>query len=284
MVAVTAPLADHDERFRYRRPMTHRTRPIGEYLREWRQRRRLSQLDLACAADISARHLSFLETGRAQPSREMVLHLAEELLVPVRERNVLLIAAGFAPIFPERRLDDPALEAIRQAVDMALDAHRPFPAFAIDRHWQIVASNGALPQLYSEVSADLLKAPINALRISLHPEGLARRIVNLGAWRAHLLLRLRRQIDLTGDPALIDLQRELNSYPATNEHSQPVDEVAIHDVVAVPFRFASVVGPLSFYSTTTVFGTPIDVTLSELALEFFYPADRATADRVRSLG
>src|SRR4029453_18553972 len=263
-MVVTAPLADHDERFRYRRPMTHRTRPIGEYLREWRQRRRLSQLDLACAADISARHLSFLETGRAQPSREMVLHLSEELSVPVRDRNVLLIAAGFAPIFPERRLEDPALEAIRQAVDMALDAHRPFPAFAIDRHWQIVASNGALPQLYAEVSADLLKAPINALRISLHPEGLARGIVNPAEGAAPLLLRLRRQIDLTGDPALIDLQRELNSYPATNEHSQPVDEVAIHGVVAVPFRFASVVGPLSFYSTTTVFGTPIDVTLSEL--------------------
>jgi transcriptional regulator with XRE-family HTH domain len=263
--------------------MKTRIRPVGEHLREWRQRRRLSQLDLACTADISARHLSFLETGRAQPSREMLLHLAEELDVPVRERNALLMAAGYAPVFPERPLDDPALASIRGAVDMALEAHRPFPAFAIDRHWNIVASNAALPQLYVGVSQELMTNPVNALRISLHPEGLAPRIVNLAEWRAHLLLRLRRQIDLTGDPELIELQRELNGYPATNDFAEVPNEVAMHDTVAIPFRIASVEGPLSFYSTTTVFGTPIDVTLSELALEFFYPADRETADKVRSL-
>lgn len=283
MINALSRAAVRSDGFRYGRPMKTRVRPVGEHLREWRQRRRLSQLDLACAADISARHLSFLETGRAQPSREMVLHLAEELAVPVRERNSLLIAAGYAPVFPERAMDDPAFAPIRAAVDMALEAHRPFPAFAIDRRWDIVSSNGALPQLYIGVSEELLKAPVNAMRISLHPEGLAPRIVNLAEWRAHLLLRLRRQIDLTGDPALIDLQRELEGYPATNEHAEAPQELSIHDAVAVPFRFASAIGPLSFYSTTTVFGTPIDVTLSELALEFFYPADKATADKVKSV-
>ena len=278
-----AGVAHRPDGIRYGRPMKTRIRPVGEHLREWRQRRRMSQLDLACTADISARHLSFLETGRAQPSREMLLHLAEELDVPVRERNALLMAAGYAPVFPERPLDDPALASIRAAVDMALEAHRPFPAFAIDRHWNIVASNAALPQLYVGVSQELMTRPVNALRISLHPEGLAPRIVNLAEWRAHLLLRLRRQIDLTGDPELIELQRELNGYPATNDFAEVPNEVAMHDTVAIPFRFASVEGALSFYSTTTVFGTPVDVTLSELALEFFYPADRETADKVRSL-
>src|SRR6185436_13787809 len=170
-------------------------RPIGDHLREWRQRRRLSQLDLALEADISARHLSFLETGRAQPSRDMVLHLAERLEVPLRERNLLLVAAGFAPVFPERPLADRALQPARKAVELVLAGHEPYPALAVDRHWTLVAANKAVAPLLAGVDATLLKPPVNVLRLSLHPKGLARRIANLAEWRAHLLARLRRQIE-----------------------------------------------------------------------------------------
>src|SRR5215468_2201564 len=194
--------------------MLDRREPVGGLLRQWRQRRRLSQLDLACDAGISTRHLSFVETGRAHPSREMLLHLAERLEVPVRERNVLLVAAGYAPIFPERPLSDPALAAARTAIDLVLDRQKPYPAFALDRHWRVVASNAALPELYEGVAPDLLEPPVNALRLSLHPQGLAPRIANLAQWRAHLLFRLRRQVELTADRVLIDLLREVASYPA----------------------------------------------------------------------
>jgi transcriptional regulator with XRE-family HTH domain len=163
--------------------MLNRARPVGDLLREWRQRRRLSQLDLACEAGISTRHLSFVETGRALPSREMLLHLAEELEVPMRERNVLPVAAGYAPIFPERSLGDPALAAARSAIDLVLDRQKPYPAFALDRHWCIAASNNALPELYIGVAPELLEPPINVLRLSLHPHGLAPRIVNLAEWQ-----------------------------------------------------------------------------------------------------
>src|SRR5262249_20720008 len=178
-----------------------------------RQRRRLSQLDLACDAGISTRHLSFLETGRSQPSREMVLHLAEELDVPMRERNVLLVAAGYAPMFPERTLEDPALAAVRAAMALVLERQKPYPAFHLDRHWGIAASNAALPELYAGVAPDLLQPPVNALRLSLHPRGLAPRIANLAEWRAHLLYRLRRQIEITADPVLIELARAAGRHP-----------------------------------------------------------------------
>src|SRR5271154_4116351 len=192
--------------------MLNRTRPVGGLLREWRQRRRLSQLDLACDAGISTRHLSFVETGRAHPSRDMLLHLSERLDVPVRERNVLLVAAGYAPIFPERPLADPALAPARAAIDLILEQQLPYPAFALDRQWRIVASNAALPELYDGVAPDLLQAPVNAMRLSLHPNGLAPRIVNLAEWRGHLLDQLRRQVELTADTALIELLREVSSY------------------------------------------------------------------------
>jgi transcriptional regulator with XRE-family HTH domain len=259
--------------------MNEGTRTVGELLREWRQRRRLSQLELACEAEISSRHLSFLETGRAQPSREMVLHLAEALAIPMRERNVLLVAAGFAPIFAQRSLDDPALASARNAIDMVLAAQKPYPAFAIDRHWQIVASNAALPELYAGVLPALLEPPINGLRLSLHPQGLAPRIANLHEWRAHLLASMRRRIDMTGDQVLIDLLREVTDYPV------PAGKAPIpaNDQIVVPFKIVTSAGLLSFFSTTTVFGTPVDVTLSELALEMFFPADAATADIVRTL-
>src|SRR5665213_2324504 len=188
------------------------SRPVGHLLREWRHRRRMSQLDLACEADISTKHLSFMETGRSTPSRDMVLHLAERLDVPLRARNALLNAAGYAPVFPERRLDDPAMAAARRAIDLVLTGHEPHPALAVDRHWCMAAANRAVTPLLAGVDAALLRPPVNVLRLSLHPLGLAPRTVNLGEWRAHLLERLRHQIDVSGDPVLVELMAELRGY------------------------------------------------------------------------
>jgi transcriptional regulator with XRE-family HTH domain len=257
-------------------------RPVGVHLREWRRRRRMSQLALACEAEISSRHLSFLETGRSRPSREMILHLAEQLEIPMRERNVLLVAAGYAPMFPERSLDDPSLNAARHAIDLVLEGQKPYPAFAIDRHWNVIASNGAIPELYEGAAAHLLEPPINGLRLSLHPQGLAPRIANLSEWRAHLLARLRRQIDLTADAVLVDLMREALEYPmpASVGFARPIAEE--HSLV-VPFKIVTRAGLLSLFTTTAVFGTPVDVTLSELALEMFFPADPGTAETIRRL-
>jgi transcriptional regulator with XRE-family HTH domain len=254
--------------------------PVGELLRGWRQRRRLSQLDLALEAEISSRHLSFLETGRSQPSRDMLLHLAERLDVPLRERNVLLTAAGYAPVFRERALTDPALQAARKAVELVLKGHEPFPALAIDRHWNLVSANAAVAPLLAGVDPALLAPPVNVLRLGLHPSGLAPRTENLREWRAHLLERLRRQVELTADPVLAALMDELRAYPAPGGATgkRAPDP---YGGVAVPFRLATGAGVLSFLSTTTVFGTPIDVTLSELAVEAFFPADAATADALR---
>jgi transcriptional regulator with XRE-family HTH domain len=250
-------------------------------LREWRQRRRLTQEHLALDAQISLRHLSFVETGRAQPSRAMILHLSEELAVPLRERNALLVAAGFAPMFQERRLDEPPLAAARRAIDVVLEAQKPFPAFALDRHWTIAASNRALQELYEGVAPELVAPPVNAVRLSLHPRGVAPRIENLAEWRAHLLARLRRQIDMTADPALEALLEEASSFPGGQDKPSGHD---LDDVVLVPLKIRTSLGLLSFFSTTTVFGTPVDVTLAELAIEQFFPADAATAEAVRRTG
>jgi transcriptional regulator with XRE-family HTH domain len=257
--------------------MLNRT-PVGGLLREWRQRRRLSQLDLACDAGISTRHLSFVETGRALPSREMLLHLSEQLDIPVRERNVLLVAAGYAPSFPERPLEDPALASARAAIDLVLARQMPYPAFAIDRHWTIVSSNGALPELYDDIAPELLAPPVNAMRLSLHPHGLAPRIANLAEWRAHLLFRLRRQVELTADTVLIELLRDVSGYAAPAGKPPPAS--GLEHEIAVPFRIRIGSRVLSFFSMTTVFGTPVDVKLSELALELFFPADEETAAAV----
>jgi transcriptional regulator with XRE-family HTH domain len=244
----------------------------------------MSQLDLACEAEISTRHLSFLETGRAQPSREMVLHLAERLEVPLRERNVLLVAAGFAPVFAERSLADPALQSARRAVDLVLAGHEPYPALAIDRHWTLIAANSAVGRLIGGADAALLEPPVNVLRLSLHPQGLAPRIANLPEWRTHLLARLRQQIEVSGDPTLAQLSRELLDYPLAGR-SQPgkLDADRWPAAVVVPLRLRTEGGTLSFISTTTVFGTPLDITLSELALESFFPADASTAEALRRL-
>lgn len=261
--------------------MTH-TRPVGEFLREWRQRRRLSQLDLALEAEISTRHLSFMETGRSTPSREMVLRLAERLDMPLRDRNALLVAAGYAPLFSERKLDDPALQPARKAMELVLAGHEPYPALAIDRHWNMIAANKALPPLLTGVDPALLQPPVNVLRLSLHPQGVAPRIANYWEWRAHLFDRLRHQIEISADPVLVDLMNELAAYPAPPglaPHA-PGNSQEYAGVV-VPFQLVTPTGMLSFISTTTVFGTPLDVTLSELALETFFPADTQTAQALR---
>jgi transcriptional regulator with XRE-family HTH domain len=256
---------------------------FGGVLREWRQRRHLSQLALALKADISQRHLSFVESGRAQPSREMVLHLAEQLGVPLRERNRLLLSAGYAPVFHERPLNDPALDAARRAVERVLQGHEPYPALAIDRHWTLVAANRAVNLLLAGVDPSLLDPPVNVLRVSLHPRGLAPRIVNLRQWRAHLLERVQRQIEASADPVLEELLAELRAYPLSSPQRQSNVLPVAHDDsgVFVPLLLATDDGVLSAISTTTVFGTPVDVTLAEIALECFFPADAETAERLR---
>jgi transcriptional regulator with XRE-family HTH domain len=259
--------------------MTVEAPPVGNLLRTWRQRRRLSQLALACDAEISQRHLSFLESGRAAPSRDMVLHLAEQLDIPLRDRNLLLVAAGFAPIYRERPLRDPALQAARKAVDLVLKGHEPYPALAVDRHWTLVAANRAVSQLLAGADAELLQPPVNVLRLSLHPAGLAPRIVNLAEWRAHILARLSRQVEVSADRVLTDLLVELRAYPSASKGRDAT--TGEFGGVAVPLQLTSESGVLSFLSTTTVFGTPIDITLSELAIESFFPADAATADVMR---
>lgn len=254
-------------------PMATAIRPVGEHLRDWRLRRRLSQLDLALDAEISARHLSFLETGRARPSRGMLLRLAERLDVPLRERNALLLAAGFAPAYGDRALDDPALATARATIEALLAAHRPFPALAVDRHWTLLAANSAVQLLLEGVDAGLLRPPVNVLRLALHPDGLASRIFNLAEWRGHLIQRLRHQYEATADPVLADLARDLAD--GSDGHAPDTPGVVL------PLRLATPRGTLSFITTTTVFGSPLDVLLSEIALETFFPADEATAAVLR---
>ena len=253
---------------------------VGDLLRDWRQRRRLSQLELAGEADISTRHLSFIETGRSQPSRSMLLRLAERLDMPLRARNEMLNAAGFAALYAERPLDAPEMSVARRTVDAVLAAHAPFPALAVDRHWTLVAGNAAVGALLGGVAAELLQGAVNVLRLSLHPEGLAPRIANLAEWRAHLLARLQQQIDRSGDAQLVALHAELAAYPTRGEaHAHELDAIA----VPLRLRVDGLAEPLSLISTTTVFGTPVDVTLSELALECFYPADDATRAALQRL-
>jgi transcriptional regulator with XRE-family HTH domain len=262
----------------------HMTKPIdqqsfGEQLRSWRQRRHLSQLDLALEADISARHLSFIETGRSRPSREMVMRLAECLALPLRGCNALLLAAGFAPAYRERGLDDPELESARIAVQRILDGHDPYPALAVDRHWNLMAHNAAVPLMLAGAAPHLVERPCNVLRLSLHPDGLAPRIRNLGEWKRHLLQRLDGQIWASADPVLEEIRDELRGYPAPASKAPHGESAAI----VVPMELDSPLGTLSFFSTTTVFGTPVEVTLSEIAIEAFFPADAETAEKMRAI-
>ncbi|HXS21310.1 MAG TPA: helix-turn-helix transcriptional regulator [Steroidobacteraceae bacterium] len=247
--------------------------PFGPQLRRWRERRRMTQMDLALAADSSTRHLSCLETGRAQPSREIIRRLADCLNIPLREQNALLLAAGFAPAFGERSVAD--LEAARRAMDTVLQAHLPYPAFAVDRRWNVVLSNSALPQLYEGCSEEMLRLPVNAVRLVLHPEGMGPRILNFVDWRAHTLHLLRNQLEMQADAGLEALLAEVQSYPVP-PHSEANGGFDATQRLATPIRIATRFGTVSFLNTLTVFGTPSDVTLAELALEMLFPADEET--------
>ena len=259
---------------------------FGALLRVWRQRRRRSQLDLALDAEVSQRHLSFVESGRATPSREVVVRLAEQLDVPLRERNTLLLAAGYAPLYAERPLDDPAMRPVQQAVELILRAHAPHPALAVNRHWHMVAANASVAALLTGVAdSALLTPPVNVLRLSLHPRGLAPHVANLPEWRAHLLERLRRQVEASADPVLTALLAELAAFdaPPDGRPAAPAHAHYLPTGIAVPLQLNTAQGRLSLISTTTVFGTPVEVTLSELAIEAFYPADDITAERLSRL-
>jgi transcriptional regulator with XRE-family HTH domain len=247
---------------------------IGALLRDWRRRRRLSQMELALDAGVSTRHLSFVETGRSQPSAEMVLTLAEQLEVPLRERNQLLLAAGYAPRYGDHGLDDPELASVRDAVGHVLAGHEPFPAFAVDRWWNMVASNAALGPLLEGVAEDLLVPPVNCIRVALHPDGLAPRILNLPEWKGHLVHRLEREAQLTGDPKVRELLDEVLGYPG---EPAPQDPSGLALMVALRLAAGDQGPPLAFISTVTTFGTAVEVTVSELSLEAFYPADAETA-------
>jgi transcriptional regulator with XRE-family HTH domain len=254
---------------------------VGHLLREWRQRRRLSQLDLSNEAAVSARHLSFVETGRSKPSRELVLHLAEHLEVPLRERNALLLAAGYAPVYQERSLDDAEMDPVRTALDQILGGHEPYPAVIVDRRWDLVTANGAALTLFTAGVRDhLLQPPINVYRLGLHPEGLAARVRNMGEYSAHLLTRLQRDVALTGDPALAELLDEVRGYPdLTHPPSVEADPARM---LFLPMEFTTVDGrELSFFSTLATFGTALDITVAELSIEAFFPADAATAAALR---
>jgi transcriptional regulator with XRE-family HTH domain len=250
---------------------------VGPLLRDWRSRRRLSQMELALDADVSARHLSFVETGRSKPSRELVLQLADHLEVPLRERNTLLLAAGYAPAFAERALGDDAMAPVREALERLLKGHEPFPAVAVDRQWELVSANApALSLLTDGIAPELLEPPANTLRISLHPDGLAPRIANLAEYSAHLLQLVAHEAAATGDPALVALHEELRGYPGVDPDPPPHDPA---DSLFIPLRLRMPGGAeLSFFSTIARFGTALDVTVAELAIESFFPADAATAE------
>jgi len=247
---------------------------VGELLRDWRTRRRRSQLDLAMDAGVSTRHLSFVETGRARPSPELVLSLAHHLDVPLRERNTLLLAAGYAPRFGQTTLDDPSMAQVRASIQRLLDAHHPYPGVAIDRQWNVVLANAAANLLLEGVPEELLGPPMNVYRISLHPDGLARRTTNFVDWAAYLLSQLHRSAVLTGDPALESLLEEVSAYPNVQQVKPLIDARPLEETpLLVPFRVATPVGELSLFTTLTTFGTPRDVTLDELAIELFFPED-----------
>jgi len=249
------------------------TRPVGQLLREWRERRRLSQLELSIQAETSTRHLSFIETGRSRPTPAMIVRLAEQLEVPLRERNELLLAAGFAPIYAQRGLDAPELAHVRDALRQVLTAHEPYPAVVINRWWELVDANGAIGGLTAGAAPHLLQPPVNVLRLTLHPDGLAPLITNLPQWRGHLLSQLRRRAE--GDAKLTALYEELLAYPGGLDQSMPEASVVI------PMRVASDGVELSFFTIEAKVQTATDVTVEELAIETFYPADAVTAAALR---
>jgi transcriptional regulator with XRE-family HTH domain len=253
--------------------------PVGALLRDWRRRRSLSQLELALESSVSARHLSFLETGRAKPSREMLMNLADHLEVPLRERNELLLAAGYAPLYPARSLQAQEMQPARQALDRFLRAHEPYPALVVNRHHELLAANDALGMLTARVAPELLEPPANAMRIALHPEGMAPLTINLAQWSAHLLARVRNEARVTGDPRLHELYRELAAYPGVSAQAPSEDSTGGEIVAPLRVRDGEG-GELAFLSTIATFGTALDVTLAEVSIEAFYPANASTATRL----
>ena len=261
---------------------TSGTLTVGPLLRDWRQRRRLSQLDVSGRAAISTRHLSFLETGRARPSREMVLHLAEELDVPLRERNTLLVAAGYAPVYQETPIEGDDMATVRDTLQQLLASQEPNPALVVDRQWNLVLANKAVQLLLTGVSDALLAPPVNVLRVALHPDGLAPRIVNFEEWSGHLLSRLAREVTATGDARLAALHAELAAYPGVSNRGHTVPHGDGASRLMVTLRLTSPTGDLAFFSTVATFGTAVDITLAELSIESFFPADAATAAALRA--
>jgi transcriptional regulator with XRE-family HTH domain len=253
---------------------------VGHLLRQWRQQRRMSQLELALSAEVSSRHLSFIETGRSAPSREMLLSLARQLHLPLREQNRLLQAGGYAPAYSELPLDAPGMDLVRAAVRQLLAGHEPYPATLLDWRWNVVDRNAATDLFLEEVAPELLVPPVNVMRLCLHPAGLAPRIVDLAAFRARLLDRLRRQLDVMPDAALQALHRELKGYPAGEPGSEPKPPGG--DEVVWPLRIRHGDRTLAFFTTVAAFGTPLDITVSELVIESFFPSDEPTAAVLRA--
>ena len=265
------------------RPAMNASADVGKLLRQWRQRRHLSQLKLASDAEISSRHLSFVETGRSLPSREMLLHLSSILDIPLRDRNLLLLAGGYAPVFKETPFQNSDLQLARQAVELMINGHEPYPALAFDRRWTLVTQNKAHARLLRGLDAKLLRPPVNVLRLALHPEGLAPRIVNLAEFRGHVFERLRRDMAMTDDPLPARLLEEFRGYPAPDGHG-PTEAIATdskYTGMVVRLQLIIEGASLSLFTASTVFGTPLDITLSELAIESYFPANQRTADTLR---
>jgi transcriptional regulator with XRE-family HTH domain len=262
-------------------PTAPTSKGIGPLLRGWREQRRVSQLELALRAGSSARHISFIETGRSRPSEEMVLRLAEHLDIPVRDRNALLLAAGYAPHYPETPLDDPSMDALREGMERLIQGYAPYPALVVDATYHVLAANRGIIMLLEGVPESLLTPPLNAMRLTLHPEGLAPRIRNLRAWRDHLLAQMDRQIALRRSQPLRALYEEVAAYPVPDpaEEDEPIDPVPYF---ALPMQIEHDGRVLSFISSISTFNTPMDVTVAELAIETFLPADPATAKYLQS--
>src|SRR3954452_8227859 len=254
-----------------------RSPQVGQLLREWRERRRLSQLALSIQADVSTRHRSFVETGRSRPTPEMIVRLTEHLDVPLRERNEMLLAGGYAPAYPQHGLDEPELASVRAALRQVLHGHEPYPAVVIDRWWDLVDSNAAIAVLAEGCAPDLLQPPVNVLRLSLHPDGMAPRIANLAQWRSHLLEQVHRRAEQTADERLRRLHAELLEYPGGQQGGPAGPGVVL------PLRLRHEAGELSFFSIAATVETAADVTVEELLIESFYPADLGTAQRLRAL-
>jgi transcriptional regulator with XRE-family HTH domain len=257
---------------------------IGSLLRKWRERRGRTQLDLALDAGISARHLSFVETGRSRPGRETLLRIVGHLDLPLREQNALLLAAGHAPAIPERSLHDAELAPVREALDLILTGHEPYPAVVVDRRWNMVAVNSAMAALSASVDPQLLEPPVNVMRVGLHPQGLARSIVNLPEVRAYFLGRLERQVALSGDDELAGLLEEAKAYPAPERDPEPAADAAAANIISPLIRMRLADGSeVSLFATVATFGTAIEVTTSELSIELAFPADMASADALKAL-